>query len=75
MICDGRVIDAHPELPATGSVDGLRGKLQTVDASSWIIPADALDYGIAIEGLMRIRKREPGHAGYSKPAVAQQGAI
>ena len=72
---DGRVIDAHPVLPATGSVDGLRGNLQVGDASSWIIPADALDYGIAIEGLMRIREREPGRAAYSKPAVAQQGQI
>jgi hypothetical protein len=62
---DGRVIDAHPVLPASGSVDGLRGNLQAVDASAWIIPADALDHGIAIEGLMRIREREPGRTAYS----------
>ncbi len=58
----GRVIDVHPILPATGGVDGLRDNLQVADASSWIIPADTLDYGIAIEGLMRIREREPGRA-------------
>jgi hypothetical protein len=62
---DGRVIDAHPVLPASGSVDGLRGNLQAGDASAWIIPADALDHGIAIEGLMRIREREPGRTAYS----------
>ena len=62
---DGRVIDAHPVLPATGGVDGLRGNPQVVDASAWIIPTDALDYGIAIEGLMKIREREPGRAGHS----------
>jgi hypothetical protein len=68
---DGRVIDAHPAPPATGSVEGLRGNLQAVDASSWIIPADPLDYSIAIEGLMRIREREPGRTAYSKPTVVQ----
>lgn len=70
---DGRTIKAHPALPGTGSVDGFRhSNLQTgetVDASSWVIPADALDYGIAIEGLMKIREREPGRTGFSKPAV------
>jgi hypothetical protein len=70
---DGRVIDTHPALPATGSVDGSHGNLQAADASSWIIPADTLDYGIAIEGLMRIQERELGRDAYSKPAVAQQG--
>ena len=70
---DGRVIDAYPTLPATGSADELRGNPQVADASSWIIPTGALDYGIAIEGLMRIREREPDRAAYSKPAVAQQG--
>jgi len=59
---DGRIIEEHPQLPANGSVDGLlgpthrRGNRETgeaIDASSWIIPGDTLDYGMAIEGLMR----------------------
>lgn len=69
----GRIIDAQPVLPATSNVDGFGGNLQVADASSWIIPAGVLDYGIAIEGLMRIREREPGRAGFSNPAVAQHG--
>ena len=69
---DGRVIDAHPALPATGSAGGLHDNLRVIDASSWIIPSDALDYGIAIEGLMRIQEREPGRVACSKPAVGQQ---
>ena len=72
---DGRVIDAHPALPATGSVDGLRSNLQVADASSWIIPTDTLDYGIAIEGLVKIREREPDRTGFSNSNVGQQGVI
>jgi hypothetical protein len=59
---DGRVIEEHPQLPATGSIEGLqRGNHETgeaIDASDWIIPADSLDYGMAIEGLMWKRERE-----------------
>jgi hypothetical protein len=59
---DGRVIEDHPQLPASGSVEGLRrGNHETgeaIDAASWIIPGDTLDYGIAIEGLMWKRERE-----------------
>jgi hypothetical protein len=59
---DGRVIEEHPQLPATGSIEGLqRGNHETgetIDATSWIIPGDTLDYGIAIEGLMCKRDRE-----------------
>jgi len=59
---DGRVIEEHPQPPASGSVDGLqRGNRETgkaTDASSWIIPADTLDYGMAIEGLLWRRDRE-----------------
>jgi hypothetical protein len=68
----GRVIDPHPALPTTGSADG-RDRLQIVDASSWIIPADPLDYGIAIEGLMRIREREPDRTVCSTPGFEPQG--
>jgi len=64
---DGRHIEEHPQLPATGSVEGLLGPThrranretgEAIDAASWIIPADTLDYGIAIEGLMRKQEQE-----------------
>jgi len=59
---DGRFIEEHPQLPVSGSVEGLlHGNRETgeaIDASSWIIPGDTLDYGIAIEGLMWKRERE-----------------
>jgi len=29
---------------------------EAIDASSWIIPGDTLDYGLAIGGLMRKRE-------------------
>jgi len=66
---DGRIIEEHPQLPASGSVDGLfgpthrRGNRETgeaIDAASWIIPGDTLDYGMAIEGLMWKRERQSG---------------
>jgi len=57
---DGRVIDDHPGLPG-GSIEALRSANQqadqAVDASSWIIPGDALDYGIAIGGLLSLRQK------------------
>jgi len=65
---NGRFIEEHPQLPASGSVEGLLGPThrranretgEAVDAASWIIPGDTLDYGIAIEGLMRKQEREP----------------
>jgi hypothetical protein len=60
---DGRVIEEHPRLPATASVEGLvqrnRETGEVIDASSWIVAGDTLDYGIAIEGLMHWREREP----------------
>ncbi len=60
---DGRVIEAHPRLQATGSVEGLlngnRKSGEVIDASSWIIPGDTLDCGIALEGLMLKREQEP----------------
>jgi hypothetical protein len=31
---------------------------EIIDAASWIIPGGTLDYGIAIEGLLRMRERE-----------------
>jgi hypothetical protein len=61
---DGRVIEEHPLLPTSGSVEGLlgpthrRGNREVIDASAWIIPGDTLDYDIAIEGLMRKHERE-----------------
>jgi len=59
---DGRFIEEHPQLSATGSVEGLphrnRETGEAIDAASWIIPGDTLDYGIAIEGLMRKQERE-----------------
>jgi hypothetical protein len=62
---DSRLIEEHPLLPTSGSVEGLlgsthrHGNREIIDASAWIIPGDTLDYGIAIEGLMRKREREP----------------
>jgi len=32
---------------------------QAIDASSWIIPGDELDYGIAIGGLLSLRQKRP----------------
>jgi len=56
---DGRVIEENPQLPDNGSVEGLRQRnretSEAIDASSWIIPGGTLDYGIAIEGLLRER--------------------
>ena len=50
-------------LPATGNVKGLAQRNpetgEAIDASSWIVAGDTLDYGIAIEGLMHWREREP----------------
>jgi hypothetical protein len=50
-------------LPATGNVKGLAQRNpetgEAIDASSWIVAGDTLDYSIAIEGLMRRREREP----------------
>jgi hypothetical protein len=61
---DGRVIEEHPQLPSSGSVEGLqrqnRETCEAIDAASWIIPGDTLDYGMAIEGLMWERERESG---------------
>ena len=31
---------------------------EAIDAASWIIPADTLDYGMAIEGMMWKRDQE-----------------
>jgi hypothetical protein len=31
---------------------------QAIDASSWIIPTDDLDYDIAIGGLLSLRQKE-----------------
>jgi len=57
---DGRVIDDYPRLPG-GTIAALRcGNRQAdqaIDASSWIIPGDVLDYGIAIGGLLSLRQK------------------
>ena len=59
---DGRLIEEHPQLPAGGSFEGLlrgnRENGEAIDAASWIIPRDTLDYGIAIESLLWKRDRE-----------------
>jgi len=50
-----------------GSAEGLprrnRETGEIIDATSWIIPGDTLDYGIAVEGLMCKRERESRLAG------------
>jgi hypothetical protein len=59
---DGRLIGEHPQLPASGNGELARRHPETgepIDAASWIIPGDTLDYGIAIEGLMWERDRRP----------------
>ena len=57
---DSRVIDDHPRLPG-GTIEALRyGNQQAgqaIDALSWIIPGDDLDYGIAIGGLLSLQQR------------------
>jgi len=62
---NGRFIEEHPRLPVNGSVEGLlranRETGEAIDATSWIIPGDTLDYGMAIEGLMRKGERESRH--------------
>lgn len=59
---DGLVIAEHPQLPNIGSVEGLLKCNQhtgrTIDAAKWIIPGDTLDYGIAVEGLLRQSKQK-----------------
>ena len=60
---DGRIIDDHPRLRG-GTTEALRCANQqagqAIDASSWIIPGDVLDYGIAIGGLLSLQpKRLP----------------
>jgi len=61
---NGHIIEEHPQLPASGNVEGLRRSNretgEAIDATSWIIPADTLDYGMAVEGLMW--KRDQGRA-------------
>jgi hypothetical protein len=39
---------------------GIRETGKAIDAASWIIPGDKLDYGIAIEGLIRKGERGSG---------------
>ncbi|MCP4471757.1 MAG: DUF222 domain-containing protein [Gammaproteobacteria bacterium] len=57
---DGRVIDDQRRLPG-GTIEALRcgnrRSGQAIDASSWIIPADELDYDIAIGGLLSLRQK------------------
>jgi len=57
---DGQVIDDHTRLPG-GTIEALRcGNQQAgqaIDASSWIIPGDDLDYGIAIGGLLSLQQK------------------
>ena len=57
---NGRVIDDRPGLSG-GTIAALRcGNRragQTIDASSWIIPGDDLDYGIAIGGLLSLQQK------------------
>ena len=57
---DGRAIDDHPGLPG-GTIEALRcGNQQSgqaIDASSWVIPGDDLDYGIAIGGLLSLQQK------------------
>ena len=57
---DGRIIDGYPRLPG-GTIEALRyGNRQAgqaIDASSWIIPGDDLDYGIAIGGLLSLQQK------------------
>jgi hypothetical protein len=57
---DGRAIDDHPRLPG-GTIDALRCDNQqadqAIDASSWIIPGDDMDYDIAIGGLLSLRQK------------------
>jgi len=61
-LSNGRFIEEHPRLPVNGSVEGLlygnRETGEAIDATSWIIPGDTLDYGMAIEGLIRKQERE-----------------
>ena len=58
---DGRVIDDHPRLP-DGTIEALRcanrQAEQAIDASSWVIPGDDLDYGIAIGGLLSLQQQQ-----------------
>ncbi len=57
---DGRFIDDHPRLPV-GTIEAIRCANQqtdrVIDASSWIIPGDDLDYGIAIGGLLSLQQK------------------
>ena len=57
---DGRVIDDYPRLPG-GTIAALccanQQVAQAIDASSWIIPGDDLDYGIAIGGLLSLQQK------------------
>ena len=57
---DGRVIEDHPRSPG-GTIEALRCTNQqagqTIDASSWIIPTDELDYDIAIGGLLSLQQK------------------
>jgi len=57
---DDRVIDDYPRLPG-GTIEALfcgnQQADQAIDASSWIIPGDDLDYGIAIGGLLSLRQK------------------
>jgi hypothetical protein len=59
---DGRVIEEHPLPPTTDDAERLskvkRETGEPIDASSWIVPRDTLDYVIAIEALLRKGERE-----------------
>ena len=58
---DGHIIEEHPQLPANGNNGELLCRNpetgEVIDAASWIIPGDTLDYDIAIEGLLWDRDR------------------
>lgn len=54
---DDRVIDDHPRLPGA-TIEALRcANQQAIDASSWIISTDVMDYDMAIEGLLSLQQK------------------
>ena len=58
---NGRIIDDYPRLPG-GTIEALRygnqQACQVIDASSWVIPGDDLDYDIAIGGLLSLQQKQ-----------------
>jgi hypothetical protein len=60
---DGRIVDEHPRLLASGDIGSFRDLISgegepPIDASGWIIPEGVMDLDLAVSGLMRLEESQ-----------------